>query len=222
MTRRSTDQLIHDLAQAPPPVRPIPRLRSVTLVLVAAWLLAAVGMFAMVPALTQTISTIPWGDPRFVSILVGLALIGAGGTPYALADAVPGREGVARAGAAATVIGVALAAGGGLWALAGSSSHAASDLATGAACLGKAGGLAMLPILVAAFFLARGAAAHPLVNAGLAVTATVALGAVVVHVSCRVGGPLHALVGHALAPMVLGFALAVPVRRLVRRLGARS
>ena len=50
----------------------------------------------------------------------------------------------------------------------------------------------------------------------------VALGALVIHASCRIGGGLHVLLGHALAPLFLGFALALPLAALVRHRGRRE
>jgi hypothetical protein len=219
---RSTDQLIHDLVQEVPPVRRIPALRVVMTGVVVVWAIAVALMWIFGVPLPDLVRGIPWGDPKFVSILVGLLFVGVGATLAALAAAVPGRENVARAGGGAALFGIVLAAGGGLWAVFGAAPRGVVDLLGCLACMRRAGALALLPGLVASLFLVRAFARRPLLGAGFAVAGTVALGGFVVHISCRGGGALHILLGHALAPLFLGFALAVPIGLLIRYWSQRT
>jgi len=222
MSERSTEQLIHDLVCDVPPVRRIPALRTEMTAVVAVWAIAIAGMWIFGTPLIDLVRSIPWGDPNFSSVLVGLSLIAVGATLSALAAAVPGRENVASASAGAALLGVVVALGGGLWAVVRSAPQGALDLLGCLVCMSHAGALALLPALVTSLFLVWAFARRPLLGAGFAVAGTVALGGVVVHISCRGAGALHALVGHALAPVFLGFALAVPVGLLVRAWNRRA
>jgi hypothetical protein len=190
---------------------------------VIAWGIAVAGMWLLSPPPLDLVRGAPWADPIFAAVLVGLACVALGATLAALAGAVPGRDDLATASGALALLGVAVAAGGGLWALVGSVvSPGEPGLASGLPCLGRACVLAMLPVLVASLFLARGFAHRPLLSAGFAASGSVALGALVVHASCRMGGALHILTGHALAPLLLGFALAIPIGLLVRHWNRRA
>jgi hypothetical protein len=220
---RSTEQLVHDLARDVPPVRPILPLRAVLAGVVAVWAIAVALMWILGAPSDDFVRGIRWGDPAFVAILVGLVFLAVGATLAALAGAVPGRENVARTSRGAALLGIALAAGGGLWAVFGAAAPGGvSDLVGCLACIGRAGALALLPVLAASLFLARGFVRHPILGAGFAVTGTVALGGLVTHIGCRVGGALHMLLGHALAPLILGLALAIPIGLLVRHWSQRG
>ena len=222
MSERSTEQLIHDLAQDVPPVRRIPALRAVMTAVVAGWAIAVAVTWISGMPLIDFVRSIPWGDPEFASVLAGLALIAVGATLAALATAVPGREKVATASGGAALLGAVLALGGGLWAVFSAPPRGAADLTGCLMCMSHAAALALLPGLVASLFLVWAYARQPLVGAGFAAAGTVALGGLVVHISCRGGGALHMLLGHALAPVFLGFALAVPIGLLVRYWGQRA
>jgi hypothetical protein len=223
VSERSTEQLVHELAQDVPPVRPIPCLRRVMAAVVIAWVIAVALMWLLSGLPPDLLRSAPWGDPKFTAVLVGLGCMALGATLAALAAAVPGRDDVATASGGVALLGVALAAGGGLWALVGTTaSPGEMGLTSGLSCMGRACGLALLPVLVASLFLARGFAHRPLLSAGFAVAGSVALGALVVHASCRMGGALHVLLGHALAPLLLGFVLAIPIGLLVRHWNRRT
>jgi len=84
-------------------------------------------------------------------------------------------------------------------------------------CVSRSVALGLLPVLAASLFLARGFMRRPLYSAGFAVMGTVALGGLVIHIGCHGAGPLHMLLSHALTPLYLGFLLAIPVSRLIRR-----
>jgi hypothetical protein len=222
MSERSTEQLIHDLAQDVSPVRRIPALRAVMTAVVAGWAIAVAGTWIFGSPLLDFVRSIPWGDPEFASVLVGLSLIAVGATLAALAIAVPGREKVATASGGVALIGVALALGGGLWAVFSAPSQGAANLTGCLVCMSHAGALALLPGLVVSLFLVWAYARRPLLGAGFAAAGTVALGGLVVHISCRGAGALHMLLGHALAPVLFGFALAVPIGLLVRYWSQRA
>lgn len=222
MSERSTEQLIHDLARDVPPVRRIPALRTEMTAVVAVWAIAVAGMWIFGTPLFDFVRSIPWDDANFSSVFAGLSLIAVGATLSALAASVPGREKVASASAGAALLGVVVALGGGLWAVVRSAPRGALDLLGCLECMSHAGALALLPGLVTSFFLVRAFARRPLLGAGFAVAGTVALGGLAVHISCRGAGALHVLVGHALAPVFLGFALAVPVGLLVRTWSRRA
>jgi hypothetical protein len=183
---------------------------------VAGWAIAVAGAWLSGSPLPEFIRSIPWGDLPFAAVLVGLALIAVGATLAALASAVPGRETIATASGGAALVGVALALGGGLWAVSCAPPGRGATLTGCLACMCHAAALAILPGLVASLFLVWAYARRPVVDAGLAAAGTVALGSLVVHMSCRGAGALHMLMGHALAPVLLGFALAVPIGLLIR------
>ena len=219
MSGRTTEQLLHELSQNLPPVRPIPRIRSVLAVVLAAWL-GAIALDWRYGLLREgAFGALAGADARFVATLAKLALVAVGAMLASLTSAVPGRESDTRLCTAAAFTGVGLAAGGGLWAVV-AAAGSESDTAAGAfLCLSHATALGFLPVLMAALFLARGVAHRPRIGAGLAACGAVALGALVIHASCRAGGALHMLLGHALAPLFLGFALAIPLAALIRHWG---
>jgi len=214
--RRSTEQLLRELAGDASPVRRIPPLRAAAAGVLAAWAIAVVALWALRSSATPLLRDIPWADAFYVSVLLGLAALASGATVSALAGAVPGRERACEAGGGVALCGMALAVGAGLWAVLATGSRGIAELASSGACIGHAAALAVLPALVAAQFVARGSLRHPVRVAALGVTGAVALGGLLVHASCRGGGALHMLVGHALAPVLLGLLLAAPVGLSIR------
>lgn len=217
MSRDGTEQLLRELARDVSPVRPIPRLRAATAGVLALWAIVVLLLWMQGSPPAGAARTIPWQAPGYGAVLVGLALIAGGATLAALAGAVPGREWASGASGCVALLGLLLAVGGGLIAVAEAGSRGAAEWSSSAACIRHAAALAFLPALAALLFLARGYAGRPVLSAALGVTGTVALGAVVVHVSCRAGGGLHMLLGHALAPLLLGFLVAAPIGLVIRR-----
>ena len=92
-----------------------------------------------------------------------------------------------------------------------------ADFASSTACIAKTAAIAALPLAVAAVFLAHGLVRRSWLTAGLGVVGASALAGMAIHVSCRVEGALHMLLGHAMGPLVLALALAVPVGWLITR-----
>lgn len=216
MSRRTAEDLIAELAVGVAPVRPIPRLRVAAAAMLLAFACAAAAMLTSAGEVGVAIASAPFGAPGFALVLIGLALLAAAALS-ALASVVPGRDSVERSGRVIAVVGIAFALVGGLVAALQSPPQLAADLASSAACISKVAAVALLPLAVAAAFLSRGLVRRPVFAAGLGVIGAAALSGLVVHISCRVDGTLHMLAGHAMAPLVLGAALAVPVAWLISR-----
>lgn len=216
MSRGSAEELARRLASDLRPVRPLPRLRVALGVVLAAWGLAMLAYLATGDRLATLAAGLPWASPGFAGALVGLALAAAGGTLCALADAVPGRECEARGGRALAAAGLALAAAGGVRATAGADPTLATPTGT-VMCILKATALGLLPALGLAAFLSWGAPGRPLAAGVGALLGAGALGAFVVHLACRADGPLHVLLGHALAPVLIALVLGLPLAAVLRR-----
>jgi hypothetical protein len=215
--------MLRELARDLKPVRPIPRLRTVAAGVLAVWLLALVVDWILGGALPRLGAGGPWSGAAFLTVLVGLAVTAVGATLRALAGAVPGREGEARAGLGLALLGLILVAGGGAWAVSTAGDPAAGDpLWTGFSCVRRATVLGIPPALVACLFLARTLARRPQLGAACALAGSVALGAIAVHTSCTHEGALHMLLGHALAPFAVALVLAFPLAALVRRWNPRT
>lgn len=216
MTRQSTEQLLRELARDVPPVRRTPPLRVGLAVVLAAWAIAVAAPWALRSPPEPLLRGIPWDDAFYLGVLVGLGALAIGATLAALAAAVPGRERACGASRGAALVGVALAAGAGVAAVLATGSGGIDELASSGACIRHAAALAVLPALAASRFIARAAAGRPVRTALVGVTGAAGLGSVWVHSSCRAGGALHMLVGHALAPVLLGLLLAAPIALFVR------
>jgi len=66
---RTTEQLVRDLARDVPPVRPIPRVRSVAAGVLAMWLLAWALTWILGPPSVDFVRDVAWGDPRFAAVV---------------------------------------------------------------------------------------------------------------------------------------------------------
>jgi hypothetical protein len=222
VTERSTESLLRELPRRLEPVRPIPPLRTVGLALLAIFA-AVVALHRLLGgALPLLAGGIPWSDPPFLGVLVGLVLTGVEAVVAALAGAVPGRQAAARAGRAAVLLGAVLASSAALWAtLRADLSAAPLPIASSLHCLGRAGALGLVPAFFLCLFLARALERRPLLGAGFACVGAITLGAVVVHTTCPHGGAIHVLLGHWLSPFALALLLALPMGALVRGLSQR-
>lgn len=221
MSERATESLLRDLSHGLEPVRPIPRLRTQVLRLLALFA-AVVGMHALLGGpLPLRVAGVPWSDPVFAIVLVGLVLTAAGAVVAALCGAVPGREREARAGRAVAVCGALLASAGGLWGLTGAPLEA-FPFRDSAPCIGRASVLAIVPALFLCVALIGAFERRPLVGCAFASVGAVTLSAVLVHTTCPHGGAAHILLGHWAAPFTVALVLALPLSLLVRAATRRS
>jgi hypothetical protein len=218
MTGRSTENLVQQLVRNLPPVKPIARLRVAATGIVALWVAAVVATGWLTDTWPRLGEAAFWSDPITVTILLGLAIVAAGAVVAALADAVPGREPLARAGrigAGAAAVGLI---GCGLWAVGGDASESSAGLFAGSAnCLGHALVLAIPAALAASFYLSRGAPQQRTIASGVAAAGAAGLGALAVHATCDVAGGFHLLLGHCLTPMIGGLVFALPLAGLIQR-----
>jgi len=196
---RPTEQIVARLARDLAPVRPVAPLRRQAIAVSAAWLgsaALALGWLGLHP-----LDTIARGLLS-AALLAALAWIGVAGVALALAARRPGRERIARAAALAIGLGFAAVAASALCA-----PGAIGDgdlLAQGSVCSERALWLAIPCGLLAAHFARGGAPWRPhAAGAGTALGA-VALGALLVHASCRSPVPAHWIVAHTLVPLGIG------------------
>ena len=85
-------------------------------------------------------------------------------------------------------------------------------------CFEHAALLSLLPAGVIFTFMIRGWTARPIRASLIALVASGALGAGIVHVTCGYLGPKHILIGHLSVPLVLAALGLYPLAVLVRRL----
>jgi hypothetical protein len=218
MTDRSTEDLVRQLVQNLPPVKPIARLRVAAAGVVALWIAAVVTTGRMTGEWPRVGEVVFWSDPIAVAILLGLTVAAVGAVVAALASAAPGREPLVRAGQIGAGAAVVWLIGCGLWAVAGGGSESTASLFAGSAsCLVHALVLAIPAALAASFYLSRGAPQHRLIASGVAAAGAAGLGAVAVHATCSVAGGFHLLLGHCLTPVIAGLLFALPLAGLIRR-----
>jgi hypothetical protein len=218
MTGRSTEDLVQQLVQDLPPVKPIARLRVAATGVVALSVAAVVAMGWMTGAWPRFGEVAFWSEPITAAVLFGLSVVAAGAVVAALASAVPGREPLARVGQISAGTAVVWLIGCGLWAVAGGESESTASLFSGSAsCLAHALVLAIPAALAASFYLSRGAPRHRLIASGIAAAGAAALGGVAVHATCSVAGSHHLLLGHCLTPVIAGLLFALPLAGLIRR-----
>jgi len=218
MSRRTHDDLVHELARDLRPVRPIASLRVTAVKLLALWL-GAVGVSGVLrgglPSLGADTSS---GQLLHWSILVGLAILAGGALLAACASVVPGRDRVARASRAVAALGVAWVVGFGLAGIIGDQAAPHAELLAGSfACFGYAIVLGLPSLGMAAAFLSRGVAANPRLASGVAAAGTVGLGAFAVHATCPDTGGYHVLLSHCLTPILAAGLLALPLAALIVR-----
>ncbi len=218
MSSQGTSEVIERLTRDVPPVRRIPRLRQALISVTLAWFLAgalALAIRGVRPDLLQIL------DPRsaFMVILLGLGLIALGGVVAALASSVPGREDAARVSLALGLGGVLLASvmGGILVLRQAGPVPVACPFQNDLACFAVACLIALPPALGVLAFVSRGAPYRPLIAVLAGTTGAVALGAMLVHVSCPETSVRHVILSHALAPLGGAMLLTVPFRAALKR-----
>jgi hypothetical protein len=155
----------------------------------------------------------------FGAVLAGLSLVGLGGVCAALASAVPGREGVARAGSGTLLFGLLVALGLGGHLLRGDPAAAATPatVASDVACLTFALIVSLLPAAGALAYVVRAAPPRPLATLAIVGLGCVALGAFTTQLGCGDLALRHLLVSHALAPGLGAAVLLVPLWLVFRR-----
>ena len=221
MSVPSSEDRIHALVRDLRPVRPIPPLRAGIAAVVGSGL-AVIGVgWLFGTHLPRAWADSAWSDPRFLVILVGLALVAIGAISSALASAVPGRERAARASFRIGMLGLSIALASGLWGIARNTfGFGSSDLSAYSACLVSALALGLASCVVACVLIGRADMRRPNASAALAITGSVSLGAVAVHASCPAGDALHQLVAHASAPLIAA-AVLTPLVAAALIYGAR-
>ncbi len=220
MPQPRNERLIRELAQRLTPVRPVPRLRWVTLGVVGLWIATSLTASAWLGLELRTEGTLRTG---LFAIYAGLGLAGVAGVLAALAASIPGREAQSRNALLAGAGALALAAGvatGVLW-----DSPLVNVPAPAAAamrCLALAGAVAALPALAVIGFGAWTHTLRPLVVVLAAAAGTAALGGIAAKTSCPYGDLRHLVLGHLLAPAVGALLLTIPLLLTLHRLLLRG
>lgn len=207
------DRFIESLAEDLEPVRPLPRLRSAFAVVLAIWA-AFLGLGLLGGSGLRAASSL--GHFMYAASFAGLVTAVLGGTVSALAAGVPGRERTEHAGLGLAFAGLMAAAVACLLGM-DEAVHAAPAGLDGM-CFRKAAWTSLLPAGVIFAFLVRGWATRPVLAAGIALLASGALGAVLVHLSCGHLGARHVLMSHLSVPIVLVLLGLYPLGVLLRRL----
>ena len=216
MSARIPEQLARELGRGLAPVRRVPRLRvAFGRILIAAALWAAA--FLAVRGVAWDLLQAPRLVWVSVALVAGLSLVGAGATLAALALAVPGRESAERAGFVAAAIGASIALGIAPALRIGAAEPARSAaLAADLACLLCALALGVLPATLSLWFIAHAAPRRIALAVSLACVGAVGLGCIAARAGCAYGDLRHLLLGHALAPLLGGALLAIPLGLFLR------
>lgn len=219
MSTTSPEDRIRDLVADLRPVRRIPPLRAPLAWAVLTWLAVVALDLALGRSRLRALDDPFWSSPFALAILSGLLVVGLGSTAAALASSVPDRASALRWGLVSCAIGAGLAVGAALLQLSGVLPAADPGWWRGSlACLSHAFGLGLVSGLVALRFIGRAAMWRPRASSTLAIAGAVALGAGVVHATCRAGETYHQLVAHALAPAIVAALLVIPLGLAMRRL----
>jgi hypothetical protein len=212
--RRSSEELVAELAGSLEPVRPVAPLRGQLAAIAGVW--AATGAALLAFAGARPVAVAARGAAS-VAILVALALLGGAGATIGVASRIPGRERVVRAASAVLLAGAGLLlavlaqlAGGPL---------GPELLARALPCIDRSLLLALPPAAAVGLLAARGAPWHVQMSAlGVALGAS-ALGGLLVHLTCPSPDPWHWLLAHAVVPALGGLALGAAAGWLLTRPG---
>jgi len=217
MAEHSTEALLRRLSRDVAPVRPLPSLRRLSLLLLAVLggVLALEAAVAGGPA--GLVAGAPWSSGASLLLLAGLALAAAGAAGGALAGAVPGREREARAARALAGLGLLVATGGALAWLRQAAAEPELPWASSLGCAARSLLLGLAPGALLLGFLAWGCEPRPRRGALLATGAAAAAGATLVHASCSDSGALHVVLGHCAVPLALAALAALPLGALLAR-----
>jgi hypothetical protein len=211
--------MVESLVRNLQPVRPLPRLRRMALLVLGVGGIAAgigVAFLGANPDLLEAARRYP----AFLAIWVGLLIVAVGGVVAALAGAVPGREPESRAAFGVTALGAGLAVGlGGILAFSGPEAAVpAAPASASGLCASMAALLALPAAAVLLGFVLRGAPGRPLASLAAAATGAMALGSFANHMHCVQFDAAHLLMGHALAPLAGVVLLGLPAWLILRRL----
>ncbi|MEZ4290933.1 MAG: NrsF family protein [Myxococcota bacterium] len=214
-TERLIDGLVADLA----PVRPLPRMRSAFAVIVALWAGLLGALAWRQTTLTGGVAAVGWlMDRVYLVAFVALIVAALGGTVSALASGTPGRERLELGGLGAACSGLFAGAIVCVVGMLGGPGTAALVAGTREGmCLGESALLSLLPAGVILAFLVRGWAMRPWRAAGIALLASGALGASIVHFGCGFLEPGHVLLSHLSVPLVLVVLGLYPLGLLLAR-----
>jgi hypothetical protein len=215
----TSDRLISGLVDDLHPVRPQPRLRQAFAIVLTCWA-ALLGVVLWSEKGHVGLDSM-LGSRVYLASFLGLLVASFGGTVSALAAGVPGRERLEVGGMILSVVGLLAAA---VACVVGISAHGlpatVSPAGADMMCFRTGALSSLLPAGVILSFLVRGWAAHPIRASAIALLASGALGAAIVHASCGFVAPRHLLVSHLSVPIVLAllgmYPLAVVVRKVRR------
>jgi hypothetical protein len=212
----ASDRLITALVEDLEPIAPQPRLRQAFAIVLTCWA-ALLGVVLWSESGDAGLSAI-FESRVYLASFFGLLVASLGGTGSALAAGVPGRERLEIAGTLLSLAGLLAAA---LACVIGISAHGlpatASPEGADMMCFQTGAFLSLLPAGVILSFLVRGWAAHPIRASMIALVASGALGALIVHVSCGFMAPRHLLVSHLSVPIVLTLLGVYPLAVVLRR-----
>ena len=215
MSARTPEERARALAATLEPVRPIPPLWVAWSAALGVALLSLAAQWALGGAGPRPVGM---AGPLDVATLVGLVAFGLAGVAAALASAVPGREGLARAGTWAAAAGLALALAAGLWGVVATDVPTVrSALRACLACIAHSLGLGAASALAVGAFVAWAAPQRPARTAALAIGGAVAVGAAAVHATCASENAMHWLLGHTLAPVFFAALATLPLAWLLAR-----
>ncbi len=211
------DDLIRALSEDLTPVRPIPRLRTMGVVVVAFWLLVSlIGAFVL--GVRSDYADVLLMDKGLLAVFLALGVAGLGGVIAALAAAVPGREAATRAGFFVGAGGLGVAAAVTSLLIANRPETVASaPFAAHLTCLIMACVAALLPSAAALWFAGRAAAMRPVFIVIAAAAGSAALSTIASMTHCTYDDPVHLFLGHVLAPVAGAMLLVTPLLFALRK-----
>lgn len=207
-----TSRLIEELAANLAPVTPLPRLRAAIAGLLAVGTVVVVGVVVGSGGMTAA-RLDRAGDSSWLGIAVGLVLLALGGCAGGLASGIPGRNSVAKGGAAVAALGFVTALVSALVGVGAGESWSAAVSSGAGHCFVSGVTFAIVPVLVGVAIARRAWPLEPRLTAVLVLLGTMALGALAVHLTCPLTNALHMLLGHNATPLV-ATAIAAPVATL--------
>jgi len=216
------EALIRELVRDLDPVRPIPRIRTVTAGVIALWFAAAAIGLAVL-GLRPDLAEAMIGAPGVAAVFAGLGLAGLGGVVASLAMGVPGRDVLARIALALAMLGLLTAVGTGTLLFAVSPvGEARVPWSADLVCLAVAILVGLLPAVGLVWFAGRASPFRPVIAVLAAAAAAAALGAATAQASCPHSEMRHLLVAHALAPAFGVLLLTLPLLAALKRLARSS